>query len=309
MEIQEPSASDSIVLTPEGTAPEMDPLKSSSHTLSIVPVFDSLLYLQTQDSHQESVVHLPDTDVYDFPEPRESDFVNAPTTILPVSKYMVEKHAGTDIYRWDESGRLKDPLGQDEQIFWLASNKRYDNTPLVSREFFLALLTSIALFGKQDEKMIQEPPTPKTDRLFASQPKRDIAWSSEEEDALFSLANQFQHNWSLVSDLLSSMRLTSTHRSDRDCFQRFTALSSKGFKPEIDMDAFMQPVKSSKIKAFASSQADSDRSKMSKFLTRFEIIRKVAKKRESRRSSSMFFWKSNDKSIEKQDEPSQPECP
>jgi hypothetical protein len=267
---------------------------------------------------EELSVTLPDTDtsVYALSRPHTQDdsFSNksmsssssSSVAVVPVSKLMTQKYLGLDYDRWDEFGGVKKETLEleSQEAYWLASNKRYDNKPLVSRKFVLVfffesfetffthssqLPSTIALFGKKDDKVISEPlPLKKTKSttLFETNlppPKKEPSWNADEDDALFSLAANYQYNWTLVASVLESLHLSATHRSDWDCFKRFTTLSGKGFKPQMELDAFALPVKSSKNKAFLSQRSDLERSRLAYFFSRFDIIKKGYRKRDSQK--------------------------
>ena len=161
----------------------------------------------------------------------------------------------------------------------------------------------VALFGKKDDKVISEPLPPRKTKSATlldtnlPPPKKEPSWNAEEDDALFSLASNYQYNWTLVASVLQSLRLSATLRSDGDCFKRFNTLSGKGFKPQMERDAFTLPVKSSKIKVFQSQRSDLERSRLAYFFGRFDGIKKGCRKRDSQKPNCMvlnfYFWSSH----------------
>lgn len=272
---------------------EQQPTEQQPSSVSI-SVQSMLFYslLDNEEDKQDGAVHLPEMSAYHFSEWQQGDTVSQSQTIQPVSHLMLEKSFVQESRLWDEYGNLKSSHPTVDEVYWLVSTKRYDNSPLVSRKYLFPhhevllthTLSHTALFGKKDDKTIAEPLV--SSRQKTSNQKREVTWSTEEDDTLFSLASQYQYNWSLVSCILASLRLNPAVRSEWDCFTRFNHLSSKLYKPEIEIDAFMLPVRMSKSKAFASAKRESDKSKMSRLVTRFEVIRKAIKKRDSQKASS-----------------------
>jgi Myb-like DNA-binding domain len=59
-------------------------------------------------------------------------------------------------------------------------------------------------------------------------------WSTEEDDAVWSLASHFSYNWALISQTMRSMRIgTFMKRTDWDCYERFLQIlpTHKSKKP------------------------------------------------------------------------------
>ena len=126
------------------------------------------------------------------------------------------------------------------------------------------------LFGQNEEYLMTEPKAENATRT-------ELFWSLEEDDMLFSLASIYQHNWELLADILSA---SFRKKSDRDCYSRFTALNSRGYKPTVEYDSFVLPIRQKEISLFNNRHADLERIKLAKFMTKFDMIGKAVKKKE-----------------------------
>ena len=211
-----------------------------------------------------------DMPLYGLSDPNESEWIVSEPQIQPVSCLMLEKHVARDICKWDKFGKLK---SKKDQVNWLTSNKRYDNTPLIS-----------PLFGKREDNTICEPKS-----ISFSEIKRDQEWKHEEDDVLFSLANQFQQNWALVSESINSLHISLYKRSEWDCYHRYSTLNSKSFKSDMDLDFFLIPTKSARVKSLFNTQSEVEKQFISRYHHRFDSIKKVARKRDAQKSSSKFL--------------------
>jgi hypothetical protein len=138
------------------------------------------------------------------------------------------------------------------------------------------------LFGTSDEILMTEP-------KVKQKPVKDIAWSTEEDEVLVSLASVYQYNWDLLADFLFSSRFSPIKRSERDCYSRYTNLTARGYKSSVDFDPFALPVREGNITVFNSHHVDSERLKLAKFMSKFDLIGKTSKKKDTSKQSSMIY--------------------
>jgi hypothetical protein len=138
------------------------------------------------------------------------------------------------------------------------------------------------LFGASDEYLMTEP---KAQNLT----QKEVSWSVEEDEVLVSLASIYQYNWDFLADMLSSSRLSPVKRSDRECYSRYTNLTSRGYKSSVDFDAYVLPTRTGNFSNFNSHHVDAERLKLAKFMSKFDMITKASKKKDSNKQVSKNF--------------------
>jgi hypothetical protein len=162
--------------------------------------------------------------------------------------------------------------------------------------------TEIAEYWKEEEEentLVNDPDIIQNlfatnDEILMSEPKegcqsgKDIVWSTEEDEVLVSLASVYQYNWDLLADILYSSRFSPVKRSDRDCYSRYTNLTARGYKSSVDFDPFALPIREGNITVFNSHHVDSERLKLAKFMSKFDLIGKASKKKDTAKQSSMI---------------------
>eukprot|EP00842_Homolaphlyctis_polyrhiza_P000401 jgi/Hompol1/1361/HPOL_002694-RA len=196
--------------------------------------------------------------------------------ITPVSRFSLFNVKIKEASRWDEWGRLRDTVKTSSPVKWLPFTARYNT-----------LKREPGLFEGDiqgpDGQPVGKPAiaTPHTART--SNPKILPPWSHDEDDALWSFAAYYGHNWELTASSLNGMRLgLMQNRSEWDCYDRYVALASQDFKPS-SMRAdylFAPPVRSGK------STMNDHKMKALKLLSTFEFVKRCSKHRESQRAKA-----------------------
>ncbi|KAJ3039765.1 chromatin modification- protein VID21 [Rhizophlyctis rosea] len=201
--------------------------------------------------------------------------------IIPVTKLMAEKRIAQDVYRWDEWGRSKDEYAADESVKWLPGSERYSPAPVQS-----------AIFLPHDSDVKEYVP---------SQPKaipaKSASWTPEENEALTALAVEYKKNWDLISEALRGIRQRRgvQPHTGWECYQRFQQIAAgrpTGQNGVAGPDA--EPSASggsldADVKPTISARGDAvngRKDKYSKYSNTFEIIKRIAKRRDQRQPSA-----------------------
>jgi hypothetical protein len=105
------------------------------------------------------------------------------------------------------------------------------------------------------------------------------AWSSIEDDALWSLSQNYKLNWALISDALISLRTgTGYERGEWDCYDRYKMLLGQNVKSRSKFDyTYARPYTTVK------NTSGDQKMKALSLLNSFELITKCARKREHQR--------------------------
>lgn len=142
------------------------------------------------------------------------------------------------------------------------------------------------LFGNSDEILMTEPKA-------EHKTEKEVVWSTEEDEVLVSLASLYQYNWDFLADMLYCSRFSPVKRSDRDCYSRYTNLTARGYKSSVDFDPSALPIRAGNITVFNAHHVDTERLKLAKFMSKFDLIGKASKKKDSSKQNSMIFFAYN----------------
>lgn len=104
-------------------------------------------------------------------------------------------------------------------------------------------------------------------------------WSVDERDALWSLANYYSFNWSLIAFSIKSMRLgAAAGRNAQECEEKYSEMKNLDFIPTSKGEfLFFLPCRTGKA-----TMSDT-KMKALRLLHTFELIKQSAKKREAQR--------------------------
>ncbi|KAI8911750.1 hypothetical protein EDD86DRAFT_203177 [Gorgonomyces haynaldii] len=274
---------------------------------------DDNMYLVRHDFQQDGVLsHLP---TLSTPKVDPEVFYTDPNQlkITPVSKYQVTKTQVVPDAKWDEWMRPVESQPPSDTVKWLGTNRKYNTQadlglfheappaeePTISPQDVLVqrevekpdeLLTKVSLTQTGSIIIKTNPSQSPKKELDIRQPTiaktltnpNMLEWSSDEDDALWSLANYYNQNWAIVSESLRMMPIgTAPMRNQWECFERFSTLAKQDFKPSSKAEfLYSASFKSSK------TTIGDNKTKAMSFLGTFDTIRKLAKKRDAQRPPS-----------------------
>ncbi|KAJ3092994.1 chromatin modification- protein VID21 [Quaeritorhiza haematococci] len=180
--------------------------------------------------------------------------------VVPVSKFMSQKIGAKPVKRWDDWGRPRTSKDYKEaDALWVdgystgADDDRLHSAgqvPGFDTSIFSPATANVSSVSASTipEPTLPKPPVPLPSTIFrpssasssttpttgqspsasgSVQTREPLPWNAEEDEALLSLAQQYQFNWALVADSIPSQRLLlapSTRRTVWECYWRYLVL-------------------------------------------------------------------------------------
>ncbi|KAH9276986.1 hypothetical protein BASA83_000501 [Batrachochytrium salamandrivorans] len=260
-----------VLVAPSAIQPVMPQCSTSRPTAKLVTLDleANVYYVADNESADHALPFLP---CYGPPQYDEKSVVPNIESVVPVSRYTMQRIVAKQPSRWNEWGCLRTQCPPVDLVKWLPLSSRYHTTP-----------KSVSLFdGEVDplsgilamHPLFKEPRIP---RPVVS--KTLEIWSADEDEALWSFSTYYAFNWTIIVLSINAARLGMAQgRFEWECCDRFVLLVEQGFKPLLRGDyLYSAPLKPGK------STINDGKMKALKLLGTFEAIKKCAKKREMSR--------------------------